>query len=65
MTEVDMEVQRLRRKVAELSDENEQLRKQMEDYVIRFRACRMCANIHADCSPTDESCKPRWGNTLC
>jgi hypothetical protein len=53
LAEKDSEIQKLRA-------ENERLRKLLMDYLDEFRLCRFCANIHADCSPTDGSCKPKW-----
>lgn len=60
MTELDKEVQDLRRKVAELEEENTWMRRQIGAYVCEFRVCRFCANIHKDCSPTDATCFPQW-----
>ena len=54
MTEKDREIQTLR-------EENKRLKKQIEGYVCEFRVCRLCANVHGDCSPTDGSCSPKWG----
>lgn len=54
MTEKDKEIQELRA-------ENQRLKRQIEDYVCEFRVCRLCSEVHSDCSPTDSSCHPRWG----
>lgn len=37
------------------------LKELLEAYVHEFRLCRFCKNIKGDCSPTDKSCKPKWG----
>lgn len=44
-----------------LKAENDGLKRQINAYVKEFRVCRFCANVHADCSPTDTpSCYPKW-----
>lgn len=54
MAEQDLEIQKLRA-------ENERLKKLIMDYMGEFRLCRFCAHVHEDCSPTDATCKPKWG----
>ena len=49
------------KRIQELEEENKQLKRQIEGYVCEFRVCRFCANAHGDCSPTDGSCRPKWG----
>lgn len=44
-----------------LTEENRRLKRQIEAYVMEFRVCRLCKNMHSDCSPSDGSCFPRWG----
>lgn len=60
MTEKEKEIQELRQRVAALEEENIRLRRQIGAYVAEFRVCRFCANLHADCSPTDATCFPQW-----
>ena len=48
-------------KCRELEEENRQLKRRIEAYVCEFRVCRFCKNLHNDCSPTDNSCVPKWG----
>lgn len=47
--------------IKELLEENKRLKRQIEAYVCEFRVCRLCTELHSDCSPTDGSCHPRWG----
>ena len=54
------ERERLKAKVTELENEVTRLRKQIQDYVLEFRVCRFCAEIHGDCSPTGGNCHPKW-----
>ena len=60
MTDKDKEIQELRQKASALEQENIRLRQQIGAYVTEFRVCRFCANLHADCSPTDATCFPQW-----
>lgn len=46
--------------IKELQTENQRLKERVEAFVCEFRLCRMCNNIHGECSPTDGSCEPRW-----
>ena len=55
MTEAEYQV-----RVKDLQAENQRLREKVDSFVAEFRLCRMCKNIHGDCSPTDNSCEPRW-----
>lgn len=55
-----IEKRRLTNRIAELEEENERLKEQIDGFVCELRVCRFCANIHADCSPTDGSCRPHW-----
>lgn len=52
---------RLREKANRLEAENKELREALETLTGEFRVCRWCMHKHEDCSPTDGSCKPRWG----
>lgn len=47
----------------QLEEENRQLKRRIDGFVYEFRVCRMCKNLHKDCtpSPTDSSCVPKWG----
>ena len=47
-------------KCKQLEEENRRLKRQIESYVIEFRVCRFCANLHKDCTPTDGNCIPKW-----
>ena len=48
-------------KCRELEEENRILKRKIEAYVCEFRVCRMCKNLHKDCTPTDANCVPKWG----
>lgn len=48
-------------KCRELEEENRQLKRQIEGYVCEFRVCRMCRNLHKECTPTGGDCTPKWG----
>ena len=48
------------KQIKELWAENERLKERIQAFVEEFRLCRLCANVHGDCSPTDGSCEPRW-----
>jgi len=47
-------------RIRELEEENRKLKRQIESYVIEFRVCRFCDNLHKDCTPTGGDCIPRW-----
>lgn len=51
----------IEKEVMKLREENRKLREQIMAYVCEFRVCRFCEHQHEDCSPTDGSCKPKWG----
>ena len=53
MTEKDLLIQELRKRVARLEAE-------LDDIVKKTRGCRFCENLDADCSPSDSSCLPKW-----
>jgi len=55
VTEVEYQKQ-----IKDLQTENARLNERIQAFVEEFRLCRFCKNIHADCSPTDGSCEPRW-----
>ena len=55
MTEAEYQKQ-----IKDLQTENARLSERIQAFVEEFRLCRMCRNIHGDCSPTDGSCEPRW-----
>lgn len=51
MTEKDLEIQRLARRVANLEE--------MVNVIVEaYKVCRYCKYADADCSPTGSECKP-------
>ena len=53
MTEKDKKIQELTRR---LESAEEQIAVMVETY----QACRYCKNLHADCLPGRDGCKPEW-----
>lgn len=47
-------------KCKQLEEENRRLKRQIESYVIEFRVCRFCKNLHKDCTPNGGDCNPKW-----
>ena len=53
MTEKDKQIQDLKRKVAGLEEE-------LNEIVMATGSCRYCKNLDGDCIPFSDGCKPEW-----
>lgn len=60
MTELDLEVEKLRQQNAELKKTLKAALKDLDYCLVQFEMCQICAYADADCDPDAGQCAPKW-----
>ena len=60
MTEVDLELEDLRRENKELKRKLNKALKDLDYCLCQFEMCQICAYADAECEPERGNCVPKW-----
>lgn len=60
MTEVDAELQKIRRENAELKKTLKAALKDLDYVLCQYEMCAICAYADSDCDPEKNECVPKW-----
>ena len=60
MTEQDIELQKLRRNNADLTNTLKSALKDLDYVLCQYEMCAICAYADSDCDPESGKCVPKW-----